>query len=64
MVNPPSSLGQPSGAEPVTIQSSRGYGYHIPIGNINHPPNPTGMPYAGIPYPSNTFTPWGLLMNM
>jgi len=57
VVNPPSSSGQPLGAQPVTIQSSGGYGYQIPVGN--HPPNPTGMPYAGIPYPSNTFMPWG-----
>ena len=54
VVNPPSSSGQPSRAQPVTIQSSGGYGYRIPIGNINHPPNP-----IGIPYPSNTITPWG-----
>ena len=54
VVNPPSNSGQPSGASPVTIQSSGGYGYQIPIGNINHPPNPTGTPY-----PRNTFTPWG-----
>ena len=43
-------------------QTSLGYGYttnQIPIGNINYPPNPTGMPYAIITYPSNTFTPWG-----
>ena len=59
VVNPPSSSGEPSGTQPITIQSSRGYGYQIPIGNINNPPNPIGMPYAGIPYPSNTFTPWG-----
>ena len=57
VVNPPSSLGQPLGAQPVTVQTFGGYGYQIPIGN--HPPNPTGMPYAGIPYPSNTFMPWG-----
>ena len=57
VVNPPSSSGQPLGAQPVTIQSSSGYGYQIPIGN--HPSNPTGMPYTRIPYPSNTFTPWG-----
>ena len=36
-----------------------GYGYQIPVANINYPPNPIGMPYAGIPYPSNTFMPWG-----
>ena len=59
MVNPPSSSGQPLGAQPVTIQSSGGNGYQIPVGSIDHPPNPTGMPYARIPYPSNTFTPWG-----
>ena len=57
VVNPASSSGHPLGAQPVTSQTSRGYGYQIPVGN--HPPNPTGMPYAGIPYPSNTFTPWG-----
>ena len=57
VVNPPSSSSHPSGAQPVTDQSSRGYGYQIPIGN--HPPNPTGMPYAGIPYSSNTFMAWG-----
>ena len=44
VVNPPSSLGHPLGAQPVTVQSSGGYGYQIPVGN--HPPNPTGMPYA------------------
>ena len=57
MVNPPSSSGQPSVAQPTTVQTYRGYGYQIPIGN--HPSNPTGTPYAGILYPSNTFTPWG-----
>ena len=57
VVNPPSSSGQPLGAQPVTIQSFEGYGYQIPVGNINHPPNPIGMPYAGIPYPSNAFRP-------
>ena len=57
MVNPPSSSGQPLGAQPVTIHSSSGYGYQILVGN--HPSNPIGMPYTGIPYPSNTFTPWG-----
>ena len=31
VVNPPSSLGQPSGAQPIIIQSSGGYGYHIPV---------------------------------
>ena len=39
VVNPPSSSGHPLGAQPVTIQSSGGYGYQIPVGN--HPPNPT-----------------------
>ena len=29
VVNPPSSSGQPLGAQPVTIQSSSGYGYQI-----------------------------------
>ena len=57
VVNPPSSSGQPLGVQLVTIQSSSGYGYQIPVGN--HPSNPTRMPYVGIPYPSNTFTPWG-----
>ena len=52
VVDPPSSSGQPLGAQPMTIQSSSGYGYQIPIGN--HPSNPTG-----IPFPSSTFTPWG-----
>ena len=52
MVNPPSSSGEPLGAQPVVIQSSSSYGYQIPIGN--HPSNPTG-----IPFPSNNFTPWG-----
>ena len=41
VVNPPSSSGQPLGVQPITIQSSGGYGYQIPIGNINYPPNPT-----------------------
>ena len=62
MVNPPSSSGHPLGAQLVTNQTSWGYGYttnQVPIGNLNYPPNPTGIPNAGIPYPSNTFTPWG-----
>ena len=62
MVNPPSISGQPLGAQPVTNQTSWGYGYtanQVPIGNINYQPTPIGMPYVGIPYPSNTFTPWG-----
>ena len=57
MVNPPSSSGQPLGAQPVTNQTSWGYGYttnQVAIGNINYQPTPTG-----IPYPSNTFTSWG-----
>ena len=57
VVNPTSSSGQPSGAQLVTVKSSSGYGYQIPIGN--HPSNPTETPHIGIPYPSNTFTPWG-----
>ena len=40
------------GAQPVTIQSSSGYGYQIHVGN--HRSNPTR-----IPCPSNNFTPWG-----
>ena len=62
VVNLPSSSGQPLGAQPITNQTSWGYGYttnQVPVGNINYPPNPTGMAYAGIPYPSNTFMPWG-----
>ena len=62
VVNPPSNLGQPLGAQPVTNQTYLGYGYttnQVPVGNINYSPNPTGMPYVGIPYPSNTFTLWG-----
>ena len=58
VVNPASSSGQPLGAQPVTNQTSWGYGYtvnQIPVGNINYPPNPIRIPYAGIPYPSNTF---------
>ena len=41
VVNPPSSSGQPLGAQPITNQTSWGYGYttnQIPIGNVN--PNP------------------------
>ena len=37
VVNPPSSSGQPLGAQRITVQSSGGYGYQIPVGNINHP---------------------------
>ena len=62
VVNPPSSSGQSLGAQPVTNQTSQGYGYtanQVPVGNINYQPNPIGMPYARITYPSNTFTPWG-----
>ena len=54
VVNPPSSSGQPLGAQPATIQSSRGYGYQIPVGSINYPPNSTG-----ISFPSSTFMPSG-----
>ena len=44
VVNPLSSSVQPLRAQPVTNQTSWGYGYienQVPVGNINYPPNPT-----------------------
>ena len=61
LVNPPSSLGQPLGEQPVTNQTSWRYGYtanQVPVGNINYQPTRIRIPYVGIPYPSNNFTPW------
>ena len=62
VVNTPSSSSHPLGAQPVSNKTSWGYGYlanQVPVGNINYQPTPTRMPHVGIPYPSNTFTPWG-----
>ena len=62
IVNPPLSLGQPLGAQPVVSQASWGYGYpanQIPVGNMNYQPTPTGISYTKIPYLGNSFTPWG-----
>ena len=59
VVIPPSSSDHPLGAQPVTIQSFGGYGHQILVRNINCPSNPIGIPYDVIPYPSNTFMPWG-----
>ena len=62
MVNPPSSSGQPLGVKPAVNQPSWGYGYptnQLPLVNINYQPISTGTMYSIIPYPGNTFTPWG-----
>ena len=62
IVNPPLSSGQPLGAQPIVNQASWGYGHptnQVPVGNMNYQLNPIGMSYTGIPYPGNTFTPWG-----
>ena len=62
IVNPPLSSGQPLGAQPVVSQAYLGYGYpsnQVLVGNMNYQPTPTGMSYTRIPYPGNTFTPWG-----
>ena len=62
MVNPPSTSGQPLGAQPVVNQPSWGYGYpgnQLPVGNMNYQLASIGTMYPGIPYPGNTFTPWG-----
>ena len=60
MVNTPPSSGHPLEEQPVTSQTFWGYGYienQVHVGNINYQPNPTRIPYARTPYPSNTFTP-------
>ena len=62
MVNPPSSLVQSSGVQHAVNQLSWGYGYptnQLPVVNINYQPTSTGTMYSRIPYPGNTFTPWG-----
>ena len=62
VVNPPSSSGQPSVAQPAVHQPSWGYGYpknQMHVGNMNYYPTPIGMYYTRIPYLGNTFTPWG-----
>ena len=49
-------------AQPLVHQPSWDYGYpanQILVGNMNYQPTPIGMSYTGIPYPMNTFTPWG-----
>ena len=62
IVNPPLSLGQPLGAQPVISQALWGYGYptnQVLVGNVNYQPTPIGVSCTAIPYPGNTFTPWG-----
>ena len=46
VVNPPSSSGQPSMAQPAVHQPSWGYGYptnQMLVGNMNYQPTPIGM---------------------
>ena len=51
IVNPPLSLGQPLGEQPVVNQVFWGYRYlenQVPIRNMNYQPTPTSISYIGI----------------
>ena len=62
MVTPYSGPGQPTSVQPTVSQSSWGYTYprnQSPTTHQNYQPKPLWVVYPRIPYPGNTFTPWG-----